>query len=639
MAFESIPLDPDDSLSKVTSKPDNVDCPTGEEHRSPVGTHGNEVVNNQSGSGSKGTNTTPLPTGGGDGNSSKLPPFLGIQFAEYYDPNSRIPHFAVRKQKIVTLTESQISLLEKEELKVGALAKKNNDQLEIILRSLNHSFLSRVIKMDCPEVDDNGNTVYTVLLDWEEETTDLFPELRLIDVSNNDFPVTQSNNFLVVSYNDGGGTNSPPARPPVTASEPINTVQSDFRPAAPGDDLHYQKNYVSQDTGPVVAVIDTGLKFNLYNQNEEGWPDPYVYRDANGQERRFSLAYREESTNGCSKAMADNHLGYCALQAYRQTDFIAQMKLLSTMSGPYTSTDVINSPFDDCVVLIDPNHGLEMENIKGARHGTSITAIIQQNGDDAQVVPVKAFDNLGYATLFDVLNGFNYILHRCQHSPIRVVNTSWIFGRDEPLLKRKIEQLLKAGVLVVAAAGNKGQTPTRNLDEAKVYPACYSAELPNVITVTSVTKTYFSPDTLSPKGDSIIDNVLSHIEKAGLSKLVDAADDIVEEVLPVRGYVAVENYSTNFVNVGVVSRRGLFGSPFWKSPDIKGSSYACAFVSGFVVRQLRTDPVLLALVQTGSRVDLAKARKELLEAMSGTDTNLAQEYVSGGYYLDGYAVD
>ncbi|MFD2933308.1 S8 family peptidase [Spirosoma flavum] len=584
---------------------------------------------------------THCPPGGGENgrNGTDYDPrlhFKNDRIVPFIDPKNRLPQYAIQRQKVVTLTKSQRDQLLGGTLSVGTLSNKDRPWTE--LESISRERIKRVIQSDCPDSDlsDNGEELYTVLLDWEEKTSMTFPDLSFRDSTGNiTQPISQTNNFLVVSVLDG--TNNPPVRPPVTASGPLNTQPSDFRPATP-DDIHYYQQYSGKDNGPAVAVLDTGLKYNLLNPNEENqWPDPYMYRDADGQERRFTLAYQDQLNPVCGAVMADNHLGYCALLAYREHDFINNIKSLTTTNllAPYSSADVMNSPFDDFRLFKDP---ADESSILDARHGTSVTAIIQQNGDDAPVLPVKAFDNIGFATLFDVLNGLNYIVQRCKSTNIRVVNTSWIFGRDEPLLRRKIEQLMEAGVFVVAAAGNEGQTVDRNLDAVNVYPACYSKTFPNVITVTSVRKTYFPPDLLSPKEDSLVEKALSHAIDFGLFGAVDKVAQLVNTIVPTAGYVAVENYSTTYVNVGVVSTFGFFRSPFWKSPIIRGSSFACAFVSGFVIRQIRTKADLLELVKTG---DIAKARQKLLEAMNGgvTDTNLENEYVNGGYYLNGYSVD
>lgn len=575
--------------------------------------------------------------------------FLTDQVAEVKDPRgttSKIPQYAVRKQQIVTLTKEQLDQLlgkvegeEKKRLSVfTASSKDDNATVDEELKSIAADPYKHIIWSDCPDVSTTGEVTYTVLLDWEEDTKEPFPNVLLQDPVTRFITrlVSQANNFLVISgmEDDGGDPNTPPPYPPVTAAGPINTQTSDFKIATDADILHYQQ-LNGQDKSPAVAVMDTGLKFNLH---AEPWPDgPYVYRDADGQERRFTLAYQDPSATDCGGVLANNPLGYCALQSYRRDAFIREVMSLSpTNDSSEHIPKMMSSPYDD-FRLFDSS---EETTIQEARHGTSVTAIIQQNGDDAPVLPVKAFDNMGFATLFDVLNGLNYVLHRRESANIRVVNASWIFGRNEPLLERKIGQLMEAGVFVVAAAGNERQTADRNLDVVNVYPACYSQTYPNVITVTSVRKTYLPAKLMSHRGDSIIGNLLSHaIGDLSLFNVLNQADNVIGAIVPTAGYIAVENYSTTYVNVGVVSTFGYFRSPFHTGQPIRGSSYACAFVSGFVIRQLRTRPDLLASGQPVSRDQMADARQELLDAMSGTDENLRMDYVAGGCYLAGYDVD
>ncbi len=552
---------------------------------------------------------------------------------ERIEDGNQIPQYAVRKQKILLLTGSQLDDLKAGRLSVSVI--RDTGVVEKELRLTEQA--GEIIVTDCPNPDGQ----YTVLLDWEKdkETSRSFPSLELRDSSGNVIeldPDSQQNNFLVSTMLDEDPNNRP-ARPPASF-EPLNNhpIKSDFRPAS-GEDLDYYKQDRDRSNELTVAVIDTGLKFNLRNPDDkEPLIDPYVYRDADGQERRFTLAYQEQPGTVCGDEMIDNHLGYCALLAYRNKTFIGEMTPLPTTTEKefYLSTHVMNSPFDDFRLFGSDDRN----SLQDARHGTFVTAIIQQNGSDAPVLPVKIFDNIGFATLFDVLNGFNYVLQRCLSTNIRVVNISWVFGQDNPLLRKKFEQLLSAGVMVIAAAGNEGQTSDRNLSNVQVYPACYSREMPNVITVTSVRKTYLPTTLLSPKEDSFIGTVLSGAINLGLFNALEGVDDVLENVLPTAGYVAVENYSTEYVNVGVVSTFGYFRSPIWNNPIVRGSSFACAFVAGFVIRQLRTRPNLLALLKAG---DADKVRQELLEAMNGnqTDENLKNEYVNGGYYLNGYAVD
>ena len=574
-----------------------------------------------------------------DNNSDPRLRFKNPRIVQVLDAGNRflLPQYAVVRNKIVKVSQSQLDRLLAKTLLIATADDRGN---------IGQELAARIVVGDCPEpdVDANGEVQYMVLLDWDQETVRLnsFPAVLLFD------PVTrvvtplidqtdQQDNFLVSVSSDG--PHDPPPHPPA-AFGPLNTQPSDFRPATDDDKKYYEQDS-RQDDSPSVAVMDTGLKFNLLNRgHEHDWP-AHTYRDANGQERRFVLAYQDQPTvAGCKEEMASNHLGYCALLSYREEDFIKNMKLLTTTGPdtPYSWPDVMNSPFDDFQLFTDPD---DAGRLVDARHGTSVTALIQQNGDDAPVLPVKVFDNIGFATLFDVLNGFNYVLQRCKTTNIRVVNTSWIFGQDNPMLKRKIKQLRDAGVFIVAAAGNEGQTLNRDLDNVPVYPACYSTEFSNVITVTSIRKTYFRPDLLAPKEDSLVGKALAKAVSFGLFNVLESADDVLEAVLPTAGYVAVENYSVNYVNVGVVSTFGYFRSPFYNGPIIRGSSYACALVSGFVIRQLRTDTMLLDLIKSGSEAAMRIARQQLLDAMSrsGPDENLKNEYVNGGYYLDGYAVD
>jgi hypothetical protein len=559
--------------------------------------------------------------------------FLSPDVVLVDDPTTKIPQYAVRRQKIITLEKDLLNQVLDKKLSVGiASNKEENAIIARELQSINENPAEHIIGFDCPDVGINvGET--TVLFHWDEQDEgDLtFPDLLLFH------PVTraitrltkQTNNFLLSVFRDD---NLPPGHPPWTAVGPLNTQPSDFRTASTDDNDNYRPFNI-QDKRPAVAVLDTGLKYNVRNLGEEPlWPHAYIYRDADGKDQQFRLAYQDPGDTKCGALLTGNLLGYCSLQAYRQPAFRANLN--PPRSTEYTPNEVANSPIDDCRLFSD-SAGTK---IKDARHGSSITALIQQHGNNAPVLPVKAFDNMGFTTLFDVLNGFNYILHRRESANIRVVNASWICSRDEPLLREKIRQLMEVGVFVVAAAGNEGQTTNRFLDDAKVYPACYSEELPNVITVTSVRKSYFPPNLISRRGDSIIENLLHFaIDKLALFELFEKADDVLDALLPTGGYVAVENYSPRFVNVGVVSTFGYFRSPFWNDePEpIRGSSFACAFVSAFVIRQL-TGPSSLLL--SGSPITAA-FRQNLLEAMSGSDPNLASDYVAGGYFLAGYDID
>ena len=578
--------------------------------------------------------------------------YLGSDVARVPDPTSSIAKYAVLKQKIVTLTSDQLERLKRKEptkdrLQVGVI---DGDRIIKLLSVTNEP--GHIISSDChcPETK-TTNGEETVLLTWNEDVPSpyLFSNVVLFDPDTDtvkfQLKKSQTNNFVLSE--DNGGPNNPPPRPPWTSAVSSSNVQStDFKLATPEDIQHYE-HLNGQDRRPSVAVLDTGLKFKIYDSPEDmetGIDNPYIYRDADGTEQQFNLAYHDPSQMKCDAVSANNRLGFCAIQAYRQDGQPAFESIKQSLqeSTPAEMIDKVkNSPYDDCRIFEDTDETV----LQDARHGSTVTALIQQNGDNAPVVPVKAFDNVGMTTLFDVLNGLDYILCQQKSANIRVINASWICRWDEPLLKAKIAQLMKAGIFVVTAAGNEKQTADPNLDIAPAYPACYSEEFTNVITATSVRKTYIPHKIMSRQGDSVISGLLNHaIRDFGLFDLLETGDDVVGAILPTAGYIAVENYSTTYVNVGVVSTFGYFRSPFWTGKPIRGSSFACALVSAFVVSQLSTRDDILPFEGKMKTIDdarneMRKARQKLLSAMSGVDDNLKEDYVNGGYYLAGYEVD
>jgi subtilisin family serine protease len=65
---------------------------------------------------------------------------------------------------------------------------------------------------------------------------------------------------------------------------------------------------------------------------------------------------------------------------------------------------------------------------------------------------------------------------------VRVINASWGGGNDSQLLRQAIADANNAGILFVCAAGNGGT----NIDEDPDFPASYTPEFPNAISVASV---------------------------------------------------------------------------------------------------------------------------------------------------------
>lgn len=552
------------------------------------------------------------------------------------DPNLGTTYRVIKNQKIVLLTEQELKQLQAGEIKVG-LVQGNK-------RRVTHRPLSIEYTVgECPDSETSDERSRMVLLEWADDSSQPLPRgvrnSPQLVFTRNGSPVEIEGQFIadntfIISPDD---TVNPPAAPPYACNIASNSVlsESDFKTLTPTDVAHYRD--VAKDIdGPTVAVIDTGLKFNFKNINSEVPPDgPYQYIDQQGKPRHFVLAFQETDSSTCN-GMAGNQLGYCAICRYKQADFVAQTTSKLTSDTPplpgCNADDIRNSPFDDHRILSGTGAVLD------GRHGTSISAIIQQRAQ-AKILPIKAFDNQGYSSLFDVLNAFNYVLHRQRTDTIRVVNASWISGRNEPLLRKKIDQLMQAGVFVIAAAGNVGQSKDPDLNNVNLYPACYSAECPNVITVTTVARTYRTVPRRqrSDSSDTTDDPIEQVLNDERQRRVILRKFRMGEMDLQFRaaGFVAVENHSPLFVNVGVVGNlQGRFISPVKNGGWLDGSSFACGYVSAFVAEQLRAQPDLISLSPATTLAQQTRdARQQLLNAMTGTDPLLAMQGVAGGRYL------
>jgi len=129
-------------------------------------------------------------------------------------------------------------------------------------------------------------------------------------------------------------------------------------------------------------------------------------------------------------------------------------------------------------------------------HGTHIAGIITAtvNGQgiigtaaQAQLMAVKVLDATGSGYLSDFINGLQWV----RNHGIRVLNMSLSFAQDSVPLQRAIQRLYQAGAIMVASAGNCGQSgggveegggadgggtacdPSQPAQNAVLYPAAY----------------------------------------------------------------------------------------------------------------------------------------------------------------------
>jgi len=110
-------------------------------------------------------------------------------------------------------------------------------------------------------------------------------------------------------------------------------------------------------------------------------------------------------------------------------------------------------------------------------HGTHIAGTIAARGNssgmtgtapDAEIYPVKAFDHQGSASISDIVAGIEW----CIENRMAIINMSFGMRRDSLALREAVRRAYRAGIVIVASAGNDGK---RQAD----YPASY----PEVISV------------------------------------------------------------------------------------------------------------------------------------------------------------
>jgi subtilisin len=99
----------------------------------------------------------------------------------------------------------------------------------------------------------------------------------------------------------------------------------------------------------------------------------------------------------------------------------------------------------------DNGHGTHMAGvIAGRMNRLGVVGAAYQ----ANIVAVKVLDQYGHGYLSDLINGLGWI----STNKIRVANMSLGFSETNPLLEQAIRSLHEAGIIMVASAGNGGNT-------------------------------------------------------------------------------------------------------------------------------------------------------------------------------------
>lgn len=137
----------------------------------------------------------------------------------------------------------------------------------------------------------------------------------------------------------------------------------------------------------------------------------------------------------------------------------------------------------------------------GINHGTIIAGIIAAQGNNsfgvsgvtwqAQIMPLKGLDDKGEGNIHDVIRAIDYAIN----NRADIINMSFVGMSYSQSLEEAIRRAYKAGLIIVAAAGNEAeQGQGHSLDAEKIYPICHDGSSNMVIGVAAV-------DTIDQKTD------------------------------------------------------------------------------------------------------------------------------------------
>src|SRR3989454_885755 len=121
-------------------------------------------------------------------------------------------------------------------------------------------------------------------------------------------------------------------------------------------------------------------------------------------------------------------------------------------------------------------------------HGTMVAGIIHLVAPTARIMPLKAFEADGTASLFEILRAIYYAV---DHGA-KVINMSFSTEQRSAELKRAIKYAARRGVICISSVGNNGS-------RLRVYPAAFD----NVLGVGS-TSNLDARSTFSDFGDDVV---------------------------------------------------------------------------------------------------------------------------------------
>ena len=192
---------------------------------------------------------------------------------------------------------------------------------------------------------------------------------------------------------------------------------------------------ITESPDIVVAVIDSGIDINHPDLEENIWRN----------EKEIAKNHKDDDKNG----FADDVIGW---------DFVS--------NTPDPSPKFLNGWTE-----------------AGVSHGTMVAGIIAARGNNGQgvsgvtwhtkIMALRVLNDKGEGKISDVIRAIDY----ATNNGADIINLSFVNFNYSEGLEEAIERAHKAGVMIVAAAGNE-QTGGEgyNIDKTPIYPACYDGD-------------------------------------------------------------------------------------------------------------------------------------------------------------------
>lgn len=149
----------------------------------------------------------------------------------------------------------------------------------------------------------------------------------------------------------------------------------------------------------------------------------------------------------------------------------------------------------------------------GVSHGTMVAGIIAARGNNyegvagvtwgARIMPLKVLNDKGEGRISDVIRAIDY----ATNNGADIINLSFVSFNYSEGLQEAIRRAHKAGVIIVAAAGNEQAAGEGyNIDKTPIYPACYDGSLgENMVIGVAATDALDQKARFSSYGSSCVD--------------------------------------------------------------------------------------------------------------------------------------